>query len=634
MSRAKTPSRSSKSSPKSSARRGSAPAAAAQTRAASAPRLDRRVIATAAGLAALTVALFATLRTAGFIGLDDPGYVPANPHVTAGLTASSFAWAWSTAGYAANWHPLTWLSHMLDVEMFGLWPGGHHLTSVVLHALNTSLLFLLLYRTTSAIGRSSVVAALFAVHPMHVESVAWVAERKDVLSTFFWFLTMLGYAAWTRRPATWRYLIVCVSFTAGLLSKPMLVTLPCVLVLFDLWPLARWTGKLRDLRPRIVEKLPLFALAAASSVITIVVQQRGGATTDLDTLPAATRAANALAAYTQYLGKLVWPTNMAIFYPYRETFPWWWIATALVAMIGLSAFAWRARHDRAYFTTGWFWFAGTLVPVIGFIQVGRQAMADRYTYVPYVGLFIAIVWAGHWALSKLRAPVYLPVALAVAGIAGATALTASQVRVWQSHETVWKHAAAVTTGNYIAANELGMLLAAENRHKEALQWFERAARDKPAFAEARNNLGLTYVQLGRLQDALAQYELAVTIRSAFPEAERNYGNALLGAGQAGAAETHYRKAIFLRPDMADAHHDLGVLLASQSRVPEAIAQLEDAVRLNPASVKSRFVLGMLYGAANRLDDAAAMFRDVLQRDPSQAGAREMLLKTDALRRGK
>ena len=629
MSRAKTTSRSSKSS----ARRRSAPAAAAQAQAASAP-VNRRVIAIAAGLALFTIALYSSLRTAGFIGLDDPGYVPSNPHVTAGLTASSFAWAWSAAGYAANWHPLTWLSHMLDVEMFGLWSGGHHLTSVFLHALNTVLLFLLFYSTTSAIGRSAFVAALFAAHPMHVESVAWVAERKDVLSTLFWFSTMLAYAAWTRRPKHWRYLIVCVSFTAGLLSKPMLVTLPCVLLLFDLWPLGRWTGRVRDLRPRVMEKLPLFALAAASSVITMIVQQRGGATTDLETLPAATRAANALVAYMQYLGKLVWPTNMAIFYPYRESFPWWWIATALVVMIVLSVFAWRARHDRAYLTTGWFWFAGTLVPVIGLIQVGRQAMADRYTYVPYVGLFIAIAWGGHWILSRLRLPAYVPAAIAMAAVLGAAALTASQVRVWQSHETIWKHAAAVTTGNYIAANELGMLLAAESRHSDALQYFERAARDKPGFAEARNNLGLTYVQLGRIQDALAQYELAVTLRPAFPEAERNYGNALLAAGQADAAESHYRKAIALRPEMADAHHDLGVLLASQSRVPEAIAELEGAVRLNPGSVKSRFVLGMLYGAANRLDDAAAMFRDVLQRDPAQAGARDMLLKTEALRRGK
>jgi tetratricopeptide (TPR) repeat protein len=627
MSRGKTPPRFSKA-PR---RRGSAPAAAAQTGVAPAPRLDRRVIAFAAALAALTIALFASLRTAGFIGLDDPGYVPANPHVTAGLTTSSLAWAWSAAGYAANWHPLTWLSHMLDVELFGLWAGGHHLTSVLLHALNTVLLFLLLYRTTSAVGRSAFVAALFAVHPMHVESVAWIAERKDVLSTLFWFLTMLAYAAWTRRPGVGRYLIVCASFTAGLLSKPMLVTLPCVLLLFDLWPLGRWTGGLRGLRPRLVEKLPLFVLAAASSVITLVVQQRGGATTDLDTLPAATRLANALVAYMQYLGKLVWPTNMAIFYPYREAIPWWWIACALVAMVALSVFAWRARNDRAYLTTGWFWFAGALVPVIGLIQVGQQAMADRYTYVPYVGLFIAIAWAGHWALSRLRLPPSVAVGIALADVAGSAVLTASQVRVWQSHETIWKHAAAVTSGNYIAANELGMLLAAENRHADALQYFETAARDNPSFPEARNNLGLTYVQLGRLQDALAQYELAVRLKPAFPKAEHNYGNALMMAGKPAEAEPHYRKAISLQPDLADAHHDLGVLLAAQSRVAEAVAQLEDAVRLNPDSVKSRFVLGMLYGAANRLDDAASMFRDVLQRDPSHTGAREMLAKTEAMR---
>jgi Flp pilus assembly protein TadD len=630
MSRAKTPPRSAKPSH----RRGQAPRADSRKGAAPAARLDLRVIAIAGALATLTIALFASLRTAGFIGLDDPGYVPANPHVTAGLTPASIAWAWSAAGYAANWHPLTWMSHMLDVELFGLWAGGHHLTSVLLHALNAVLLFLLLYRTTSAPGRSAFVAALFAVHPMHVESVAWIAERKDVLSSLFWFVTMLAYAAWTRRPGSWRYLIVCVSFAAGLLCKPMLVTLPCVLLLFDLWPLGRWTGGLRDLSPRVVEKLPLFALAAASSVITIVAQQRGGATTDLDTLPAATRIANALVACAQYVFKLVWPTNMAIFYPYREDLPLWWAAGALVAIAAASVFAWRARRDSAYLTTGWFWFAGTLVPVIGLIQVGRQGMADRYTYVPYVGLFIAIAWGGHWLLSRLRLPTYVPAAIAAASVAGAAAITVPQVRVWQSHETVWKHAAAVTTGNYVATNELGMLLAAENRHVEALKYFEAATHDKPGFAEARNNLGLTYVQLGRLQDALAQFELAVQLKHEFPEAERNYGNALMLAGKPSDAEARYRKAIGLRPGLADWHHDLGVVLASESRVTEAVAELETAVRLNPESVKSRFVLGMLYGAANRLDEAAAIFRDVLRRDPSHTGAREMLSKTEAMRRGK
>jgi Flp pilus assembly protein TadD len=629
MSRARTPPRSSKPTK----RRDPAPAAASTTVAA-APRLDRRAVGIAAALAALTIAAFASLRTAGFIGLDDPGYVPANPHVTAGLTWSSMAWAWTAAGYAGNWHPLTWLSHMLDVELFGVWAGGHHMTSVVLHALNTVLLFLLLYRTTSATGRSAFVAALFAVHPMHVESVAWIAERKDVLSTFFWLLTMIAYVAWTLRPGAWRYLLVCVSLAAGLLSKPMLVTLPCVLLLFDVWPLGRWTGRLRDVRPRIVEKLPLFALAASSSIITVIAQQRGGATTDLETLPAATRVASALVAYMQYIGKLVWPTNMAVFYPYRDMLPWWGVAGALVAMTVLSVFAYRARHARPYLTTGWFWFAGTLVPVIGLVQVGQQAMADRYTYVPYVGLFIAIAWAGHSLFTRLRVDGRVVVAIALAAVAGAATLTASQVRVWHSHETIWRHAAAVTSGNYIAMNELGMLLAAEGRHTDALQYFESAARDKPGFAEARNNLGLTYVQLGRVQDALAQYELAVRLKPAFPEAERNYGNALMMAGKLSDAEAHFRKAISLRPEEADWHHDLGVLLASQSRVTEAIPQLEDAVRLNPGSVKSRFVLGMLYGAANRLDEAAAMFRDVLQKDPSQTGAREMLLKIDAMRRGK
>ena len=600
---------------------------------AAAPFHVGRALAVAGALAALTIALFWSLRTADFIRLDDPGYVQTNPYVNAGFSTSALAWAWTT-GHAANWHPLTWMSHMLDVEMFGLWAGGHHLTNVVLHALNSALLFLLLYRTTGLIGRSAIVAALFAAHPMHVESVAWIAERKDVLSTLFWLLTMLAYVAWSKRPAAGRYLLICLCLTAGLLSKPMLVSLPFVLVLFDLWPLGRWNGTLGGLRPRILEKLPLFALAVASSIVTLVVQQRGGAMTTLDLLPLTTRVANAAVAYARYLGKLFWPADMAIFYPYREDLPTWWALASLAILLALSVVAYRARRDRPYVTTGWFWFAGTFVPVIGLIQVGTQAIADRYTYVPYIGAFIALVWAGAAFTSKLRVPAAAAGAVAAVAIAACAVLTVAQVSVWQSNATVWRHAVAVTTGNYVALNEVGMLVAAEGRHIDALQYFEQSSRAKPEFAEVRNNLGLTYIQIGRLQDALTEYERALRLKPSFPEAEHNYGFALMSAGRLEEAERHFRKSIQLRPEFPSAYNNLGMLLASQSRLDEAIAAFKEAVRLDPQNAHPRFLLGMAYGAGGRLADAANAFTEVLRLDPNHGAAKDALQRLDKMRTGK
>ena len=599
-----------------------------------APRSPWIVIAAAVSLAVLAISLFASLRTADFIRLDDPGYVQTNPNVNGGLTRSSIAWAWTAAGYASNWHPLTWMSHMLDVELFGLWAGGHHLTNVVLHALNTLLLFALLYRTTAHIGRSFFVAALFAAHPMHVESVAWISERKDVLSTLFWFLTMLVYVSWTCRPALWRYLLLCLTFTAGLLSKPMLVTLPCVLLLFDLWPLGRWSGGLRGMLPRVIEKLPLFALAAASSIVTVLVQDRGGAMTGLDLLPLGTRVTNALIAYARYLGKLVWPTDMAVFYPYREDLPVWWAIASFALLAAITFVAYRVRRTRPYLTTGWFWFAGTLVPVIGIIQVGTQAIADRYTYVPYIGLFIAVAWAATESVARLRWHAWVAGAAAAGIIGVCSILTVFQVRTWQSNSTVWRHAAAVTTGNYVALNEIGMLLAAEDRHNEALEYFLESARHKPEYAEVKNNLGLTYVRLGRLPEAFAQYQLALRLKPAFPEAEKNYGFALMSVGRYAEAETHFRRAILLRPGFVEAYNNLGLLLASQARVDEAIDTLREAVRLNPGNTQSQFLLAMAYGARNRYDEAAAVLRQVLQQDPTHAGARDVLLKLERMKRGK
>jgi Flp pilus assembly protein TadD len=375
-------------------------------------------------------------------------------------------------------------------------------------------------------------------------------------------------------------------------------------------------------------------LAAASSFVTFLAQREGGAVTGLNLLPLSTRIANAAVAYIRYLGKLVWPTDMAIFYPYHEDLAGWLVIASLVALLVLTVAAYRARRTRPYFTLGWFWFFGTLVPVIGIVQVGTQAIADRYTYVPYIGLFVAIAWGSAELLSRMRVPAIAGAAAATVIVGGLSAITAAQVQVWQSNASLWRHAMAVTTGNYLALNEVGMTLAAENRHPEALEYFQQSSQNKPEYAEVRNNLGLTYVQLGRLPEALAQYEMALRLKPAFPEAERNYAHALMIVGRSAEAETHFRRAIALKPDFPEAYNNLGILLASESRVDEAIQALQNAVRLSHSSTESQFLLGMAYGAANRLDDAEAAFRAVLRNDANHVAAKDGLARIEKMRRGK
>jgi hypothetical protein len=364
----------------------------------------------ALALVAITLAVYLPVRQFGFVNFDDPDYVSANAHIAHGLTRAAVLWAFTT-GYAANWHPLTWLSHMIDVQVFGVNAGPQHLVNLLLHVLNTLLLFGLLHRMTGARGRSAFVAALFAVHPLHVESVAWIAERKDVLSTLFWMLTMWAYVAYVRRPSWARYLGVAIAFALGLMAKPMLVTLPAVLLLLDVWPLGR-TGVTRLLRPRralVLEKLPLFALAAVSSVMTFLVQRRGGAVSTVDQYPWASRVANALVEYVVYLGRMCWPARLSIFYPYSQSLPGWSVAGSLVLLVALSVAVFRAGGRRPYLVVGWLWYVVTLVPVIGLIQIGTQARADRYTYVPLIGIFIMAAWG---------LPDLLAIARACRGLAG------------------------------------------------------------------------------------------------------------------------------------------------------------------------------------------------------------------------
>jgi len=592
------------------------------------PALKDPAVWVGVGLVVLTAAVFAALRHFDFIGFDDPGYVKQNTHVTGGLTLSGITWAWTT-GHAANWHPLTWMSHMFDAELFGLRPGGHHLTSVILHIVNVLLLFVLLKRATGALGPSAFTAALFAIHPLHVESVAWIAERKDVLSTMFWWLAMIAYVGYVQQPRLWRYLAVCLMMALGLLAKPMLVTLPLVLLLFDVWPLKRiqagqpWTRL-------VLEKLPLFALAAASSVITFLVQQQGGAVTGFGLLPISKRIANALVAYLRYLGKTFWPADMAIFYPYSEALPGWWVAGSAVLLIALSFLAVRAVRRSPHLFVGWFWYVVTLVPVIGIVQVGTQAIADRYTYVPLVGIFMAIAWSAAAIAPSSAARRWALPAVATLVVLALATVAYAQVQVWQNNFTVWTHARAVTQDNYIAENELGVILVNKGQFDEALPYFERASAMKAEYVEARFNRGLAYLRRGRVADSIEQLSITVRLKPDHADAFNNLGFALMSTGKTDEALQSYMQALRLKPEMVDAHNNAGFVLAAAGRVPEAIAHFETAVKLAPDGEAGHMYLGMAYGAANRLDDAAREFREVVRINPASDGAKDQLAKIEAL----
>jgi hypothetical protein len=439
----------------------------------------RTILLLGTALALLTLAAWLPTLRNGFVNLDDGLYVTGNPHVRQGLTRESLAWA-MTANVANNWHPLTLLSHLLDVQLFGLDPAGHHATSLLLHLANVLLLFAVLTKMTGAPGRSAAVAALFAVHPAHVESVAWVAERKDMLSALFWLLAMGAYERYARRPSPGRYLLVALAMALGLAAKPMVVTLPFALLLLDVWPLERLQLGWKRL---IIEKLPLLALSAASSLITLRYQRTSLA--PLDVLPWSFRLAGAAVSYAAYLGKLLLPRNLAVFYPVPLEIPAWEILGAVTLLAAITAVSvWKARR-APWLLVGWLWFLGTLVPVIGLVQVGRQAMADRYTYLPSIGLFLAIVW-GIWELAGERRVLLATAAAAV--IALLAVGTWRQANYWKDSDALYRHALAVTHGNYLAHLGLAKALAAERDWNGAAEQYRAALALRPGLVEARSGL--------------------------------------------------------------------------------------------------------------------------------------------------
>ncbi len=569
-----------------------------------------------AGLLVAVLIVYAPALTLGFVNFDDPQYVLDNPHVRSGLTWNGIVWA-ATATYAGNWHPVTWLSHMTDVQLYGVTPRGHHATSVVLHLLNTLLLFGLLSRMTAQPLRSAVVAGLFGVHPLHVESVAWVAERKDVLSGFFAMLTLWAYVRYVDTGSRARYGLVALFFVLGLASKPMLVTLPFVLLLLDVWPLARP----REFRALVLEKVPLFVCALVSAAVTYLAQESAGAVRTFETLPAGRRLANAILAYLSYIGQMIYPVNLAPLYPYAPGESVLQVAVAALTLIGLTVLALRAPTRYAYATVGWLWYLGMLVPVIGLIQVGSQPMADRYTYLPLIGLFIAIVWGLPDLLQRAPARRHMLTAAATAATVVSMVLARQQVAVWANSVDLWEHTLQVTHDNYRAHNNLAHALVAAGKSEEAFSHYEAALRINPDSVEAHTGIGAILVPAGRLDEAIAHYRQALRVNPTDAITLANLGGALAEQGQVAEAETHLRAAVAAAPDLPEARSYLGVTLAKQGRTSEAIEHLARMTELQPNDVVARRHLGSALAIEGRTAEAIQQFETAIRLDPADARSR-------------
>jgi protein O-mannosyl-transferase len=570
--------------------------------------------------ALLVIAIFAAYAQTlhfGFVNYDDPDYVTENPYIK----SADVAWAF-THSFAGNWFPLTWLSHMLDVELFGLDAGGHHLTSVILHALATLLLYAALRRMTEARWPSAMVAALFALHPLHVESVAWIAERKDVLSAFFWMLTMYAYAAYVARPGPMRYALTLLAFCCGLMAKPMLVTLPLVLLLLDYWPLARGI--------RVVEKLPLLALSAAVSVVTFVVHKEVGATASLDVFPIAVRLENSLVSYAVYIVKMFWPSNLAVFYPYSRQSLAVQATFAAIGIVLITFVTIMMVRRRPYLIVGWLWYLVTLAPVIGIVQVGAQARADRYTYIPMVGLSIAIVWG----IAEILAP--WPRAQRILGYATCAAcalLTWSQVRYWQDGVTLFRHTVDVTTDNYAARFNLAAALDERGDKAEAAVQLAEAVRIQPKFAVARAELGQLLAKQGHLPEALVELHAAANLNPSDASTHYRLGTVLGEAGSQREAATEFQEAVRLDPANADAHYNLGISLVNQGSIESALNEFAATVKLRPDDPYAHFNLGISFARLGRIREAIVELSEAVRLEPRLPGAREALDHAIEVQRG-
>jgi len=588
-------------------------------------------------LAVVVLALYNPVNRHPFVNYDDDRYVTENSHVRQGLTADTFVWA-LTSTEVANWHPLTWMSHALDYSLFRLNPAGHHFTSVLLHTANVILLFLLLAWTTGRTGPSLFVAALFAVHPMNVESVAWIAERKNVLCTLFFFLALWAFGWYVRRPNWKRYLAVAALFVAALAAKAMVITFPFVLLLLDYWPLDRVAARDRDSGEiptfswsrLVLEKLPLLALSAVSAVVAMRAQQASGAVRSTTQFSFAVRLADAIYAYAMYLWKMVWPARLAPLYPHPgDSLAAWQVATAGLILIAITAFVLRFRNHR-YLLVGWLWFLGTLVPVIGFVQIGDAAMADRYAYIPLIGIFVMIAFGiADWA--EQRKPGLWPAVPALAVILALALATHRQIGYWQNSYDLWSHALAVTRNNFIAEDNLGGALILEGKEDEAHLHFAAAARINPRDPMSRGNLGTYFQTHNQMREAVEEYQAAIALTSdtgLLAQTYANLGAAQRALGEDDEARKNLQQSLRLNPNQFNAWLGLGLLAQKQARAEEAIIDISRSLELQPTA-QGYYELGQTFAQTGRIADALDAYQQALKLSPGFAQAQQA---ADALRR--
>jgi protein O-mannosyl-transferase len=612
-------------------------------------------------IAALLAIAIAPLRGAvdfDFINYDDPDYVTENPTVIAGLTSKGVAWAF-TSGHASNWHPLTWISHMIDCSLFGMNAGMHHLTSVLLHGANAVLLYLLLRLMTRERHPSALVAALFAVHPLHVESVVWIAERKDVLSATFWLATMLFYSRYSSHRTAINYALVIASFALGLMAKPMLVTLPFVLLLMDFWPLGSFSSEPALLAPAaankrkggkantkppppapcaipavgnppvplerlIVEKVPLMALAIASSAVTFLVQAKGGSVGSIQAWSLGMRLTNAMASYGIYLFRLLVPIDLAVFYPLPASEPWGACLLSLLAVSAVTALSIASIKSRPFLIVGWLWYLGTLVPVIGLVQIGLQAQADRYTYLPSIGIFIMLAWGGQALLQRTAVPARVGGFVAAAVVAALSVLTWKQAGHWQNDETLFTHATAVTENNYLALNNLGHHYGQAGDFKKAIECYQEALGMTPNKAKIHFNLAHAFEKTGQLEAAVDHYRAAIRAKPNYPLAHFNLAVALAGVGRAAEAAEEYGQELQINPESSDAHNNLGTLLAKKGRFDEAIDHYTTAIRIKPQADNAYSNMAVVLLNQGKAAEAVEACTTALRINPLSADAHNNL----------
>jgi Flp pilus assembly protein TadD len=589
---------------------------------------DRRIVLVICiFLAAIIWAVYGQTLRYGFVNYDDGICVYDNPAVTAGLTLEGIAPAFRS-GEPDNWVPLTTISHMLDCQFYGLNAGGHHLTNVILHTLSAIFLFLVLWKMTGALWSSVFVTTIFAIHPLHVESVAWVAERKDVLSGFFFMLTLLAYAFYVHGPRSFpRYLMVLFLFACGLMSKPMLVTLPFVLLLLDYWPLNRFSGvdsshwfkNFSVPIQLVIEKIPLFFLSLVSCISTVLVQGQGHTIQSLDKIHFSTRIGNALVSYVTYVWQMFYPVGLAPYYPYAgDELSFWKIIGAFVILAAISGGVFLARQKRPYLLVGWLWYLGMLVPVVGIVQVGSQAMADRYTYLPEIGLSLMLVWLAADLSAGWRNRRLILGSFATVITMGMLFSARLQASYWKNSETLWTHTIAVTSNNSFAHNNLGAALTRGGQVDEGITQLQRAVAINPGFAKGWDDLGLAHSQNGQLGEAIIQFKKALAINPNNAQAHYNLGAALAEKGQVDAAIAEYQAALALNPNDSDTCNNLGYALAQKGQIDEATVQFQRALAIDPNDARAYNNLGGALAQKGQMDQAIVQFQKALVIDPNDA----------------